>query len=198
MSQDIDNKSESSTQRNLRWRILIALIAKEDEDSLGKLYDETNRLLYSLALQILSNTDDAEEVTLDVYKYVWKSASNYDPEQSNPSTWLVMLTRSRAIDKLRSRKTPTVIPDTFEGELTSTDGGPENSVMGLEKRQIVLDALSVLSPKQRKVIELAYFSQFNQSEIAEMLDMPVGSVKSTIRLAKDKLKKTLLLFGPDD
>ena len=96
MSQDIDNKSESSTLRHLRWQSLIALIAKEDEDSLGKLYDEPNRLLYSLALQILSNSADAEEVMQDVYKYVWKSASNYDPEQSNPATWLVMLTRSRA------------------------------------------------------------------------------------------------------
>lgn len=198
MSQDMDNKSESSTQRNLRWRGLIALIAEGDEDSLGRLYDETNRLLYSLALQILSDKDDAEEVVLDVYKYVWKSASGYDPDQSNPSTWLVMLTRSRAIDKLRSRKTPHEIQDTFEGELSSTDTSPEDSVMGFEKRKIVLDALSGLSPKQRNVIELSYFSQFNQSEIAEMLDIPVGSVKSTIRLAKEKLKKTLILFESDD
>ena len=198
MSQDMDNKSESSTQRNLRWQGLIALIAEGDEGSLGKLYDETNRLLYSLALQILSDKDDAEEVVLDVYKYVWKSASGYDPDQSNPSTWLVMLTRSRAIDKLRSRKTPHEILETFEGELSSTDISPEDSVMGFEKRKIVLDALSGLSPKQRKVIELSYFSQFNQSEIAEMLDIPVGSVKSTIRLAKEKLKKTLILFESDD
>lgn len=198
MSQDIDKKSESSTQRNLRWQSLITLIAKEDEDSLGRLYDETNRLLYSLALKILSDADDSEEVVLDVYKYIWKNASGYDPGQSNPSTWLVMLTRSRAIDKLRSRKTPIEIPDTFEGELSSTDVSPEDSVMGLEKRKIVLDALSGLSPKQRKVIELVYFYQFNQSEISEMLDMPVGSVKSTIRLAKDKLKKTLSLFESYD
>ncbi len=194
MSQDIYKKSEPASERNLRWQSLIALIANEHEESLGKLYDETNRLLYSLALQILSNDDDAEEVMLDVYKYVWKSASNYDPEQSNPATWLVMLTRSRAIDKLRSRKNPLELSDTLERELSNTDANPEDSVMGLEKRQIVLDALTELSPKQRKVIELSYFYQFNQSEISQMLDMPVGSVKSTIRLAKEKLKNTLALF----
>lgn len=198
MSQDIDNKSESSTLRNLRWQSLIALIAKEDEDSLGKLYDETNRLLYSLALQILSNSADAEEVMQDVYKYVWKSASNYDPEQSNPATWLVMLTRSRAIDRLRSRKSPLELSDTLEREFAKTDINPEDSVMGLEKRKIVQDAMLELSPKQRKVIELVYFYQFRQSEISEMLDMPVGSVKSTIRLAKGKLKNTLILFESDD
>ena len=194
MSQDMGNKSETSTQRNLRWQELITLIANGDDEALGKLYDETNRLLYSLALQVLSNADDAEEVMLDVYKYVWSNAANYDSGQSNPATWLVMLTRSRALDKLRSRKKPLEQTDIFEKELSSSDAGPEDSVMGLESRQIVLDALSELSPKQRKVIELAYFSQFNQSEIAKMLDMPVGSVKSTIRLAKEKLKNTLALF----
>jgi RNA polymerase sigma-70 factor, ECF subfamily len=198
MSQDIYKKSEPAFERNLRWQSLIAHIANEHEESLGKLYNETNRLLYSLALQILSNDDDAEEVMLDVYKYVWKSASNYDPEQSNPATWLVMLTRSRAIDKLRSRKNPLELSDTLERELSNTDANPEDSVMGLEKRQIVLDALSELSPKQRKVIELSYFYQFNQSEIAQMLEMPVGSVKSTIRLAKEKLKNTLILFESGD
>ena len=70
--------------------------------------------------------------------------------------------------------------------------------MGLEKRKIVQDAMLELSPKQRKVIELVYFYQFRQSEISEMLDMPFGSVKSTIRLAKGKLKNTLILFGSDD
>jgi RNA polymerase sigma-70 factor, ECF subfamily len=198
MSQDIYKKSEPAFERNLRWQSLIAHIANEHEESLGKLYNETNRLLYSLALQILSNDDDAEEVMLDVYKYVWKSASNYDPEQSNPATWLVMLTRSRAIDKLRSRKNPLELSDTLERELSNTDANPEDSVMGLEKRQIVLDALSELSPKQRKVIELSYFYQFNQSEISQMLEMPVGSVKSTIRLAKEKLKNTLILFESGD
>ena len=194
MSQDMDNKSESSTQRNLRWQSLIARIAEEDEDSLGKLYDETNRLLYSLALQILSSGSDAEEVILDVYKYVWKNASGYDPRQSNPATWLVMLTRSRAIDKLRSRKNPLELSDAFEIEFAKSDTSPEDSVMGIEKRKIVVDALRDLSPKQRKVIELCYFYQYRQSEVAEMLEMPVGSVKSTIRLAKEKLKNTLVLF----
>jgi len=198
MTSDIDKKSGSASERNLRWQSLIAQVANENENALGELYDESNRLIYSLALQILTDTSEAEEVTLDVYKYVWKNASNYDALQSNPTTWLVMLTRSRAIDRLRSRKNLPELSDTFEREFAKTDINPEDSVMGLETRKIVQDALLELSPKQRKVIELVYFYQFKQSEIAEMLDMPVGSVKSTIRLAKEKLKNTLTLFESDD
>jgi len=198
MTSDIDKKSGSASERNLRWQSLIAQVANENENALGELYDESNRLIYSLALQILTDTSEAEEVTLDVYKYVWKNALNYDALQSNPTTWLVMLTRSRAIDRLRSRKNLPELSDTFEREFAKTDINPEDSVMGLERRKIVQDALSELSPKQRKVIELVYFYQFKQSEIAKMLDMPVGSVKSTIRLAKEKLKDTLILFESDD
>ncbi len=194
MSSDINIKSEKSLDRNQRWHNLLAQIANENENALGELYDESNRLIYSLVLKILGDISESEEVTLDVYKYVWKNASNFDSQKSNPTTWLVMIARSRSIDKLRSRKSTIEISDSLERELTNTDINPEDSVMGRETRKIVRDALSELSPKQRKVIELVYFYQFNQSEIAEMLDMPVGSVKSTIRLAKEKLKNTLTEF----
>lgn len=194
MSSDVNIKSESSLERNQRWKHLLTQIAKEDDNALGELYDQSNRLIYSLVLKILGDISESEEVTLDVYKYVWKNASNFDPLQSNPTTWLVMIARSRSIDKLRSRKSTVEISDSLERELTNTDIGPEDTVLGQETRKIVQDALLELSPKQRKVIELVYFYQFNQSEIAEMLDMPVGSVKSTIRLAKNKLKYTLNLL----
>lgn len=191
MSQEKENKSESSSERNLRWQGLISRIAGGDEGALGDLYDESNRLLYSLAFNILSDSDDSKEVILDVFKYVWKSASGYNPGQSNPSTWLVMLTRSRSIDKLRRRRPSIELSEVPELEAPGSVESPENAVMGLETRKIVLHALSELSPKQKRVVELSYFSQLNQSEISEMLDIPVGSVKSTLRLAKDKLRNML-------
>ena len=109
-----------------------------------------------------------------------------------------MLTRSRAIDKLRSSNIPIKLSSTFEEELSKTETSPEDTVMGLEQRKFVQDALSSLNPKQRRVIELVYFYQFRQSEVANMLDIPIGSVKSTIRLAKEKLSGSLSLLKPDE
>ena len=194
MSPNPTFESSTNTERDLRWKDLITQIAKGDENALSKLYDESIKLTYSLSMQVLSNKSEAEEVALDVYKYVWENASSYDPDRSNPATWLVMLTRSRAIDKLRSSNIPIKLSKTFEEELSKTETNPEDTVMGLEQRKIVQDALSELNPKQRKVIELVYFYQFSQSEIANMLDIPIGTVKSTIRLAKEKLSSILGLL----
>lgn len=191
MTSDTNIKSETPQERNQRWERFLTQIAKENEAALGDLYDESNRLIYSLVLKILGDISESEEVTLDIYKYVWKNASSFDPSKSNPTTWLVMIARSRSIDKLRLRKNASEISDSVINELSDDNVNPEETVFGQEKRNIVQDALSELNPKQKKVIELVYFYQFTQSEIAEMLDMPVGSVKSTIRLAKDKLKNTL-------
>ncbi len=197
MSPNPITESKVNAERNLRWKNLISQIVEGDENALSRLYDESIKLTYSLAMQVVSNTSEAEEVALDVYKYVWSNAGNYDPERSNPATWLVMLTRSRSIDKLRSRSIPIMLSNTFEEELGKSDINPEDTVMGMEQRKFVQDALSELSEKQRKVIELAYFYQFRQSEIANLLDIPIGSVKSTIRLAKEKLSSTLRLIKND-
>ena len=191
MSPNQTTEPSANEERDMRWKNLIYQVAKGDEGALGELYDQSIKLVYSLALQIVSSKPEAEEVSLDVYKYVWKNASTYDPGRSNPATWLVMLTRSRAIDKLRSSSNPIKLSKTFEEELSRSEISPEESVMGLEQRKIVQDALSELSLKQRRVIELVYFYQFRQSEIANMLDIPIGSVKSTIRLAKEKLSRSL-------
>ncbi|MGI9535363.1 MAG: sigma-70 family RNA polymerase sigma factor [Thermodesulfobacteriota bacterium] len=188
----------SNKERDLRWKNLISRIANGDESALSNLYDESIKLTYSLALQVLSNTFEAEEVALDVYKYVWKNATNYDPGRSNPATWLVMLTRSRAIDKLRSSNIPIKLSKTFEEELITSDINPEDTVMGIEQRKFIQEAMLELNPKQRRVIELVYFYQFRQSEIANMLDIPIGSVKSTIRIAKEKLSSSLRLLKPDN
>ncbi len=197
MSPNPINESRKNAERDIRWKNLISNIAGGDEESLSILYDESIKLTYSLALQVLTNVSESEEVALDVYKYVWKNASNYDPGRSNPATWLVMLTRSRAIDKFRQKNNPIKLSKTFEEQLAKTEVNPEDTVLGLEQRKIVKDALLELNPKQRKVIELVYFYQFRQSEIANMLDIPIGSVKSTIRLAKEKLGTSLRLLKPD-
>ena len=191
MSSDNIMESETSRDRNSRWEEFISQIANGSEDAFSALYDESNWLVYSLALKVLNDQEDAEEVTLDVFKYVWDNASNYNSDRSNPSTWLVMLTRSRAIDKLRTRKAQTQSYDLLEYEMADPDSATDSDTLHSQNRKIILSALSELNEKQRQVVELAYFYQYSQSEIADMLDMPIGSVKSTVRLATEKLKKTL-------
>jgi len=194
MSSENLKHSETSGDRNARWEEFISEIARGSEDAFSALYDESNWLVYSLALKILNDQSDAEEVTLDVFKYVWSNASSYDSKRSNPSTWLVMIARSRSIDKLRSRKIQDQSYDLLEYEMADPDNSTDSETLQSENRKIILDALSELNNKQRKVVELAYFYQYSQSEIADMTDMPIGSVKSTVRLATEKLKKTLTII----
>lgn len=191
MSPDYTSEPENPEDRNSRWKELISEIAAENESALSRLYDECNGLVYSLALKILNDKQDAEEVTLDVFKYLWENASKYRDDRSNPTTWIVMLTRSRSIDRIRSRKNKEVATDIFENEISTSDTETERPTVMSQERKIVTKALSELSRKQKNVVELAYFYQYTHSEIAEKLDMPLGSVKSAIRLATEKLKQNL-------
>ncbi len=191
MSPDDKEINVSSVERNLRWQGYLSEIAQGRESALSALYDESKGLVYTFALKILDNQSDAEEIALDVYKYVWNNAANYNAELSNPSTWLIMLTRSRSIDKNRARKDTQELSDIIEKEISSSEKSTEKAALESEQRKIILEALSELDPNHRRVLELAYFYQYTQSEISEMMGIPLGSVKSIVRLATDKLKKTL-------
>ena len=191
MSPDDKEINVSSVERNLRWQGYLSEIAQGRESALSELYDESKGLVYTFALKILDNQSDAEEITLDVYKYVWNNAANYNAELSNPSTWLIMLTRSRSIDKNRARKDTQELSDIIEKEISSSEKSTEKAALESEQRKIILEALSELDPNHRRVLELAYFYQYTQSEISQMMGIPLGSVKSIVRLATDKLKKTL-------
>ena len=191
MSPDDKEIKVSSVERNLRWQEYLLEIARGKESALSDLYDESKGLIYTFALKILDNQSDAEEITLDVYKYVWSNAANYNAELSNPSTWLIMLTRSRSIDKNRSRKNAQELSDIIEKEIYSSEKSTDKAALESEQRKIILEALSELDPNHRRVLELAYFYQYTQSEISEMMDIPLGSVKSIVRVATEKLKKTL-------
>ena len=191
MSPDDKEINVSSVERNLRWQGYLSEIAQGRESALSELYDESKGLVYTFALKILDNQSDAEEITLDVYKYVWNNAANYNAELSNPSTWLIMLTRSRSIDKNRSRKNAQELSDIIEKEISSSEKSTEKAALESEQRKIILEALSELDPNHRRVLELAYFYQYTQSEISQMMGIPLGSVKSIVRVATDKLKKTL-------
>lgn len=174
---------------------LIGRTAQREEEALGALYDKTGSHVYGLAFRVLGDTTMAEEVTMDVYMQVWRQAGQFDQVRGNPMIWLAVLTRSRAIDRLRVGKKDREAREPLEGVSAEqeAEGGPEQSSFYLEQCRIVRGALDSLSVEQREVIELAYFGGLSQSEIATQIGEPLGTVKTRIRLGMVKLRH---LLGP--
>lgn len=171
----------------------VRQMATGDQAALAKLYDTTNRLIYGLILRVLGDTGAAEEVLLDVYSQVWRQAASYDTQRGSPLAWLTTIARSRAIDRLRSgwqtqqrQESLDVVTD----RETSAFSPEENTVMA-ERQRLVKQALAALSPEQREVIELAYYSGLSHTEIAERLGQPLGTVKTRTRLGMKKLRDAL-------
>lgn len=162
---------------------LIGRMAKGDQTALSALYDETSSLVYGLALRILRDQFAAEEVAIDVYSQAYSQASRYDPGKGAPTTWLLTLARSRAIDRLRaeSRRRKQEEPLDTAAAIPSAEADPEMSSSSAELRRAVQIALSALTAEQRQAIEMAYYSGLSHSEIAAKLGQPLGTVKSRMR-----------------
>jgi RNA polymerase sigma-70 factor (ECF subfamily) len=167
--------------------------AAGDQSALAALYDESNRLVYTMALRILRDTADAEEITLDVYMQAWKTAGGYSGDRGSVGTWLVMLARTRAIDRLRARESRTRLEDPLpeQTQFPATTPSPEQIAQGSGQRKRVVSALESLTPEQRQAVELAVFSGFTHSELAVRLKQPLGTVKTRVRQGMMKLRATL-------
>src|SRR5262245_36236736 len=165
------------------WTGLSLRTAQGDEGALTALYDGTAATVNGLALRILGDPGAAEEVTGDVYLQVWRQAVRFDPRRGAPLTWLLMLTRSRAIDRLRSGSgQATTAPLSRAATVASEAPDPEESSTIQERREAVRRALGEVPVEQRLAIELAYFSGLSHTEIAATLNEPLGTVKTRIRL----------------
>jgi RNA polymerase sigma-70 factor (ECF subfamily) len=183
-------------QMRLREEGLAALItraAEGDQSALAALYDETSALVYGLALRILRDQYAAEDVTLDVYAQVYRQGASYDANRGTPSAWLLTLTRSRAIDRLRQEAQRREREEPLEAttRLPSLTAGPEEYSATTELRRLVQRALALLTPEQRQVIELAYYSGLSHNEIAAKLGQPLGTVKTRIRTGMMLLREDL-------
>jgi len=175
------------------WTQLIALTAEGDQTALATLYDRTSPQVFGLILKILNNREAAEEVTLDVYAQVWRQAHTYDRTRGAPGAWLMMLARTRAIDRFRSGAAERGRMESLDAAtlFASADDSPEQDVEGQERRRYVQAALAGLTAEQRQTIALAYFYGLSQSEIADKLQLPLGTVKTRMRLGMIKLREAL-------
>lgn len=174
---------------------LIHGIARGDRRCFESFYDRYIGLLFSTAYKVLNDQTDAEDVTQDVLIQIWDKAHLYDSSRGKPLTWAVTLTRNKAIDRLRSLQRRLRLKDDVTRETVPeearNDREPVNEVEFNEQGQMIRDAVMKLTPEQRQVIQMAYFSGLTQSEIAEQLDEPLGTVKARIRRGMMKLKDLL-------
>jgi RNA polymerase sigma-70 factor, ECF subfamily len=168
-------------------------IAQGDGNAVAELYDRHARPIYSLALRILHEPAEAEDVVQEVFSQAWRQASTYNPSRGAVVAWLLTLARSRAIDRLRARRSRPHGPSDERAAGHIVDPGPLVDAQVLSSEQIdrLRAALDELPALQRAAIELAYFEGFTHAKIAERLEQPLGTVKTRIRLALIKLRDVL-------
>jgi RNA polymerase sigma-70 factor, ECF subfamily len=168
-------------------------LASGDQAAAARLYDRHARPLYSLILRILGNETEAEDVLQEVFAQAFCQASRYDARRGAVAAWLLTIARSRAIDRLRARRTR-VEARTGEqtlGEMPDAQPDAASTMLDEERSRLVRQALGELPMLQRMAIELAYYEGLSHSEIAERLEQPLGTVKTRIRLGLLKLRDVL-------
>ena len=177
---------------------LLRRMADGEEAALGTLYDLWAERVHTLAFWILKDADEAEDVVEETFWQVWRTSGQYDGRRSAGATWLLMIARSRALDRLRSRKRRadwTAAPSTAS-ELRDQAGvmPGEPPDIGLERSEgqsKLASAMGDLPPEQRSALEMAYFEGLSHGEIAQRTSQPLGTVKTRIRLAMQKLRRGL-------
>jgi RNA polymerase sigma-70 factor (ECF subfamily) len=182
----------SAASREALWRSLVEGIVERRQEALATLYDESSSLVYTIVARIVGNREDAEEVTLDVYTQVWRSASGYRPERASVAAWLTMLARSRAIDRVRARARGGAA-ERIETVRETADPAstPEQRTIASAEQARVRAALAGLPEDQRRLLELACYAGFTQSELASRLGLPLGTVKTRMRLGMMRLREEL-------
>jgi RNA polymerase sigma-70 factor (ECF subfamily) len=178
---------------------LLELIAKGHTNALSTLYDRYNRLVYSLALAFVRDEATAEEITLDVFVQVWQKANTYRREQAKVSTWLSAITRHRSIDILRRQNSRPDSASTSWEDFTVMGTADHTGVYTVEEdvesslqRERIKNAIAQLPLEQQKTLAMAYFYGYTHEQIAKELALPLGTVKTRIWLAMQKLKLLLV------
>jgi RNA polymerase sigma-70 factor, ECF subfamily len=174
--------------------VLMQRVAARDAQSLRALYDRYGRVCLAICSRILRDRDEAEQLLIDVFAEVWERCDRYDPSRGTPITYLITLSRSRAIDRLRARKGDAATSlDAVESAIPASDNADSPLQLTLlgERRSIVRQALGRLEQNQRQAVELAFYDGLSHSEIAQKLDKPLGTIKTHIRQGLIRLRDQL-------
>jgi len=192
----VNVSSSDSDYAELGDEELMQRLHHRDQRAFEAIFDRYGDLVYSTALRVLRDTQLAEDVSQEIFVRLWRKPQSYVAERGRFLTWLISVTRNRAVDEVRSRgrrqRHETASPEEQERELPASDSiDPALNAQLAEQARIVRAALAELPPEQREIIELAYFGGLTQQEISDRLDQPLGTVKTRIRLGMQKLRAAL-------
>jgi RNA polymerase sigma-70 factor (ECF subfamily) len=173
---------------------LLRRIGNGDRTAFASFYDQYSGLLFSIAVKVLNDTKEAEDVLQEVFMQIWNKADAYNPLLGKPASWAVTLTRNKAIDRIRAsqRRSKLLEQITVEANV-SPDLSPSanEKLHGKENAEMIRSVVAALPPDQRRAIELAFFTGLTQDEIAKNLQEPLGTIKARIRRGMLKLREKL-------
>lgn len=202
MHRDLDRVTQNSIQPTTSISIdstdadLMAHLAAGNPAAMDLLYDRYNRPVYSFAYRMLADREQAEELLQEVFLRAWRRCSRFSDTRGSLISWLLSITHNMAIDELRKqqrrpRKAESAEPDVLLGTLQDTAVPVETQAILADRQQMVRAALAELPDNQRTVLELGYFSGLTQREISEQLNVPLGTIKTRMRLGLRKLQDSV-------
>lgn len=170
---------------------LLAQLGAGDARALEALYDRHSGLVHALALRLLGRSEEAEEITQDVFWRLWTSPADYDPGRGSLRTWLFVVTRSRCLDRIRQTRRQAAVASPDATDPVVHEATPEEGASLAQRRRHVKEALGSLPAEQRHAVELCFLNGLSHSEAAIRLGEPLGTVKSRVRMGIAKLKASL-------
>jgi RNA polymerase sigma-70 factor, ECF subfamily len=178
---------------------LVAQIARGDEQALGAFYDRFGRTVFSLALRVVRNAQVAEEATQEAFLAVWRSADEYRASRGSARTWLLTIAHRRAVDRVRYEQRRVAanepLDDTTQAQIRQTLPSAEDEAWVAFERERLVRALAQIPDAERELIELAYFDGYTQSQLAERLGLPLGTVKRRTFTGLRRLRELLEAEG---
>jgi RNA polymerase sigma-70 factor (ECF subfamily) len=188
-----------ATSQDAADREMLAQAAGGDQAAFAKLYDRLSGPLYSLAVRMLSDANEAQDAVQEVFVQIWRRAAKYDPTQSSVFSWAMLMTRSRIIDRLRARGrrlrvVASSTNDTNNAAATADASVAESAADTADRNEEAMRVRTVLDKlpaEQRQAIELAFFSELTHYQIADQLGQPLGTIKARIRRGLLKLREQI-------
>ncbi len=177
---------------------LLALAAREDEGALAELYDRYSRVAYGLALRIVRDPALAEDAVQEAFLTVWRTARSFRSDRAKPSTWILTLVHRRAVDVVRREERRRAAPLEGTEEPDERSLAADEEIALTDRRRLVQEALRQLPDEQREALELAYYGGLTQSELAERLSVPLGTIKSRMFTGLRRLRDLLAEAGLDE
>jgi RNA polymerase sigma factor (sigma-70 family) len=178
----------TDSRTDLSDEALLALVARGDDDALAALYDRYGRLAYAVSLRVIRDPGLAQDAVQEAFLAAWRTAAAFEPARGTAATWLLTLVHRRSVDIVRreQRRRSEPLP-----ESASHAGAADEDAVIRDRRRTVQEALARLPPDQRQALELAYYAGLTQSELAEQLGLPLGTVKSRMFAALARLRDLL-------